>query len=349
MDYYHARQLMMHTLLTTIAICFFGAPSFVSSSSEYPDTALSGKEADHPLLLAQLHVADDGRAGADDSTLRVGIICSRALDCPSGTTCYQGTCTDVIPAGGACRSAKACTGDGTCRALDLCQSGYVCSNRRCRAKSHRTRTVPYIPAGGVCQHGDVCDSGYTCVNGRCDAARIRPGGVCQYGDVCDSGYTCVGGVCALPSIPAGGVCQYGDVCDSGYTCVNGGVCQYGDVCDSGYTCVGGVCALPSIPAGGICRSGIDTCVTGYICVNSKCYAPQWFASNGQYCVMDCLDTDGPCCGGTAQSWDEVFSSAEQCCGQTMFQGNYDGCLNRSIQCRGDEHKNKLPLVSVEGA
>ena len=304
MDHHHARQQSMHTLLTKIAICFFVAPSFVSpSSDEFPNTALSRNEADHPLLLAQLHVADDGRAGADDSTLRVGIICSRALDCPSGTTCYQGTCTDVIPAGGACRSAKACTGDGTCRALDLCQSGYVCSNRRCRAKSHRTRTVPYIPAGGVCQHGDVCDSGYTCVNGRCDAARIRPGGVCQYGDVCDSGYTCVGGVCALPSIPAGG----------------------------------------------ICRSGIDTCVTGYICVNSKCYAPQWFASNGQYCVMDCLDTDGPCCGGTAQSWDEVFSSAEQCCGQTMFQGNYDGCLNRSIQCRGDEHKNKLPLVSVEGA
>ena len=52
----------------------------------------------------------------------------------------------------------------------------------------------------------------------------------------------------------------------------------------------------------------------------------------------------------SQSWDDVFSSAEQCCGQTMFQGNYDGCLNRSIQCRGDGHKNnKLPLVSVEGA
>jgi hypothetical protein len=68
MDHHRARQLTMRTLLTTIAICFFVAPSFASpSSDEFPDSALSWKEAAHPLLLAQLqlHVADDGRADAD--------------------------------------------------------------------------------------------------------------------------------------------------------------------------------------------------------------------------------------------------------------------------------------------
>ena len=288
--------------------------------------------------------------------------------------------TDAIPPGGVCRSGKVCK-NGSCRALDVCESGYVCSNGRCRARSHRIRTggvcrsddlcemgtkciqnrciVPFIPAGGICRFQDVCESGYVCTNGRCASRRSRSisyGGVCQLGDVCEDGTACINNRCVVPLVPPGGVCQYGDVCENGYLCINGrcdpdhippgGVCQVGDVCDSGYSCIGGICTLPVIPAGEICRSGIDTCVNEYICMNSKCIAPAWFASDGQHCVMDCLSTDSPCCGGTAQSWQHSYSTAEECCSQSMFQGNYDGCLSNSIQCIGDEHESKK--LSVTG-
>ena len=131
-------------------------------------------------------------------------------------------------------------------------------------------------------------------------------------------------------IPAGGVCRTGKICKNGY-------CRALDVCEGGYFCSNGRCRARSyrrtfIPAGGTCRPGIDVCVAEYICLNSKCSAPGWFTRNDQYCVMDCPSIDSPCCEGFAQSWDHVFSSAEECCSQSSFQGNYDRCLSQSLQC-----------------
>jgi hypothetical protein len=300
----------------TIVFCFFSAPVASSSSDEeatsslLSDSLLSRQEVAYPILLAD--VADEGPG--DRSTRSTNVI-------PAGD--YSGT--NVIPAGGKCRSGRACK-NGTCRALDVCVSGYVCSNGKCSSRRSRS-----ISNGGVCQLGDVCADGTACIGNRCVVPLVPPGGVCGFEDFCESGYVCSNGRCAS---------------SRSRSISNGGVCRVGDVCDSGYTCIGGMCTLPYIPAREICRSGIDTCVNEYICMNSICIAPAWFATDSQNdsqnCVMDCLSTDSPCCGGIAQSWQHSYSTVEECCGQSMFQGNYDGCLSNSIQCRSDEHDNKLP-------
>ena len=126
----------------------------------------------------------------------------------------------------------------------------------------------------------------------------------------------------------------------------GGVCQIGvDVCEDGYSCINGRCAIPPIPQGGACNSG-DTCANGFVCLNGKCDTAKWY-TNWQYCVMDCPSSTGPCCGGNAQSWDVVYSSAEACCGQSAFEGNHDGCTTKSLQCASGDIDDQNNVVKVE--
>jgi len=114
----------------------------------------------------------------------------------------------------------------------------------------------------------------------------------------------------------------------------GGVCQTGvNVCENGYSCINGRCAttvITPIPQGGACIPG-DTCADGFACLNGKCGTGEWY-TNWSYCVMDCPSSDGPCCGGNAQSYDHLYPSAEACCGQSAFQGNPSGCTTVSLQC-----------------
>lgn len=198
-------------------------------------------------------------------------------------------------------------------------------------RCYQNRCTDVIPAGGICSLKKICNSeacrarnvckeGYHCSNQRCRARLTRP---CQEGDVCDDGTRCVLNTCNVPSNPVEGLCRQSDDCKSGLCskgrCVEG--CQPGKVCDSGYTCLQGLCKLPIITA--------ELPITPT--------AAAWFTSNYQYCIMDCNSTTSPHCKGTAQSWDEVYASVEECCEQSAFQGNYVGCLNRSLHYSGGVH------------
>lgn len=228
----------------------------------------------------------------------------------------------------------------------------------------------------TCSNDDDCSeaqifAGYTCINGRCVIGPNKPCNAVR--DKCVSDFTCLGGICQRgrtpigpppARIPAGAYCRAGiDICTQGYSCKGGKcsptriyigpgeVCQpHVDVCENGYSCLGGRCVIPAIPQGGNCHYG-GKCSAGYSCYNDRCQkvngrnsssntqdygSGQWY-TNGQYCVMDCPSTDGACCGGSAQSWDHTYGSTDACCGQSSFQGNREGCLNRSLQCDREDY------------
>ena len=70
----------------------------------------------------------------------------------------------------------------------------------------------------------------------------------------------------------------------------------------------------------------------------------WLGGNtyGNTCLFR-----GPCCGGNAQSWDQVYSSAESCCGQSALKWNYDGCMDSSLRCASGDSGDEKNLLKSE--
>lgn len=208
-------QATMKLSLFTIISFAFAAPLFADAASDEATSSPLLPEAfpnsrqdaayPYPLLLAD--VAEEGLV--------------------AGNNAFDSASTNTIPPGGSCRNAKVCK-NGSCRALDQCVSGYVCSNRKCIARSQRRWT------DGDCRNEYDCGSGYFCSNGRCKSRQSRnvvplipPGGICDayYGDECYSGYSCIGGVCALPLSPAGSIPEGGDCTNNRGDCMPGLLCS----------------------------------------------------------------------------------------------------------------------------
>ena len=126
----------------------------------------------------------------------------------------------------------------------------------------------------------------------------------------------------------------------------GGVCQARiDRCRiRGYSCIDGrraARAAAPVRPNGVCRLGLDNCTNGYVCVNGRCSSSSGWYTNWSYCIMDCPSTAGSCCGGTADSWDQVYTSVDQCCSQTALAWNKDACVRESLSCVSQDYDGIL--------
>jgi len=161
------------------------------------------------------------------------------------------------------------------------------------------------------------------------STRIQPGYACQVDyDRCKRGYDCISGICATAGIAPGEDCMLaGTPCAGNYSCRD----------------INGIYRCVSRDRAG-CRSGSD-CAGVQTCVNGECRAggEQWYTSNWSDCVMDCPTDDGPCCGGSAETWEQTYSSLDACCGQSALRWNKDACMNASLQCSLEDHGAKLEL------
>lgn len=206
---------------------------------------------------------------------------------------------------------------GTCKQYQgACAKGTKCYQNRCTdvIPAGEICSLAKICKNEVCRARNICEEGYVCSNQRCRVRSndIAVSGSCQEGELCKDGTRCIRNVCTNLT-PIGGSCQRSDWCESRLCsrgrCVEG--CNYRKVCDSGYTCLQGVCTLPAVST-----------------------ASKWYTSNDQFCITECLSKTSILCKDIAQPWDHVYTSVEDCCIQSSFQGTYYQCLSKSLQYSG---------------
>lgn len=352
-------------LLLATATCFSAATVSASkndslSEDRAANSHLRGgdKVTFFPIILADV-TADEGGSEKPDYCSDVADYDCYKKGVPKCCIENKKECPDDPPScdiSGNVAPNESCSRDRG----DVCTNGYACIDGTCQVATKR-----YVYPTGSCKaNRDTCTSGYACVDGTCQSASAKvvgQGDVCRRIDVCVSGTVCISGRCEVPPIGPDGYCTPDDVCVNNYSCANG-KCKYtrgnsnridpGDycseynVCVSGYQCTNGRCVLSrnsrTIPRNGACVSGVDTCADGYVCLDGKCGTAQWY-TNWSYCIMDCPTSAGPCCGGSAQSWDVVYSSADSCCSQPALASNRDGCVSQSLSCAREELDDQLAL------
>ncbi|CAJ0583254.1 unnamed protein product, partial [Mesorhabditis spiculigera] len=256
--------------------------------------------------------------------------CGNGYACPTGSSCYQGSCCPMqcpnsqtavgFCSNGGCGSGTCNSVSGTCCqesiSLPVCANGQQ-SNRRCSSDLE-------------------CGSNMECSNGGCCPRPFCPSGVqagsrCSGNGQCQGGQACMEGLCCpLPRCPGGiialATCTRAFDCGRpGVECVNGGCCPLpqcsagvfavsrcgsGKSCGSGFSCnKGGCCPLPQCPTGGVALSSCTGgCATGFECSNGGC-CPLPICPNGVPATQRC---NGMSCGPGRQCENGVCCSIPMC-------------------------------------
>jgi hypothetical protein len=242
-----------------------------------------------------------------------GTSCGTFRDCEAGDYCMgatgllppvaAGTCTQRVPAGGACTPQVIAFLVGV---DDGCPTGMQCLNNVCVSPPAKS-----LGAGAQCRDNFQCQDAFFCLItdskkslGTC-TARLPVNAACDSTIECIDGLACKNSVCAVrrgvgmscvannPSQPDRSTCDssifvcLGDP-DAGYQCQAkvgaGGPCQRNEQC-FGTTCRldAGVCASATTDAGGSCDSYRD-------CRSLDCRASDGgqLGSSPGVCAMACF-------------------------------------------------------------
>lgn len=216
------------------------------------------------------HCDDYGCWGADE-----GDACDAHVDCPNGTLCEDGVCTNApdcdyehpCPAGlmcdfgrqtcmapqteVECETSADCLGgsycwDGVCIETGGCQTDEECEaigeNLLCD-----TQRSTCTPDPGPCPDGSCgclvtadCSEGLVCELGTC----WDPALLCEGDDQCGEGRVCDGSFCAK-SCAVDGQCPTGQACGDDAVCrdIAGGTgeCVFTSDCSDGSQCINATC------------------------------------------------------------------------------------------------------------
>ncbi|MCA9669086.1 MAG: hypothetical protein KC503_26000 [Myxococcales bacterium] len=212
-------------------------------------------------------------------------------ECPGGSQCVQGQCTEPCNTGEfVCKAGQICK-DGWC-ILDKCDraechaKGWICEAGECvdpcKGVSCKTfeKCVQGLCVDQSCYNPkNACPSGKRCIDGQC-ADDPCAGVSCGVAEFCSNG-SCVK-LCDGVQCPLGQSCQ---VVDEGGTlqtkCADdacaGSYCGNGTVCKNG-NCINDPCLAVSCPGGQVCVDGqcikdpcqTVTCPFGYACKLGNC-------------------------------------------------------------------------------
>ena len=201
--------------------------------------------------------------------------CEVDLDCPNGTICDGGVCTDspncdfdhACPGGFMCDFARqTCVPPEigfTCETSDDCFGGCYCSDGQCLETGMCStddecgaigenlicdpERSTCIPDPGPCPTGECgcvvdadCGAGLVCELGAC----WDPISLCQNDAECGAGRVCDGSFCAKSCV-GDGVCPTGQACGGDAVCrdiVGGlGECVYSNDCGDSAQCINATC------------------------------------------------------------------------------------------------------------
>jgi hypothetical protein len=176
--------------------------------------------------------------------------CQTDANCPSGQTCFDGQCRDVVSGD----PLKTCTYDGQCGG-GICRPNYL-GEGLCHAACQTDQD---------CGTGDTCQGGYCFIN-------PDPPLHCIFNVNCGDGYTCINATCHV-NCDSDAMCKNpADFCDQGICqpdwrvvseCVTDAECPH-----AGQECVNARCLYR-------CLQDAD-CATlpdGPMCVNGYCARP----------------------------------------------------------------------------
>ncbi|XXF75365.1 hypothetical protein P2318_20090 [Myxococcaceae bacterium GXIMD 01537] len=257
----------------------------------------------------------DGTSAACPTT------CVNNAQCASGSTCFNGTCTQKLPNGASCGTAGQCASgncvDGVCcntacngGACDACNlpgsigtCGFLPSSVQCRASA------------GVCDQAEFC----TGASAACPADAQAPNGT----------------TCGDPSVGGWGVCGgFSGVCGEAgsqsrsvttFAC-SSGACTPSTMTESmacGRDTDGQSCGGTTVGEWGACTGFSGVCgesgtqyrtVTTSVCTNGGCQ--QVSQPESQSCSRD---TDGQSCGGTSTGGWGACTGFSGVCGESGTQ------------------------------
>jgi hypothetical protein len=237
-----------------------------------------------------------GQCSAFDDATNCG---GCGIECPTGATCLEGTCSSTCADAG-CPASTVCT-----QSFD---NGLACISPSCSGQPDEQSCSAAGAVGGVCCNGgctdtesdsqncgqcyNFCQQGQLCVYGSCTAV-VSSCAASQIGTLCQQNDGGLGACC--------GSCRQLDFETDSNNCGSCGV-----ICSVGATCTGGQCALAD-GGYGQCDYNGNSCPAGDSCVSSSCVTQTCNASD----PMEPCSSPGSA-GGTAQ-----------CCGSACVDTNED--------------------------
>ncbi|MEC7750544.1 MAG: hypothetical protein VX405_03440 [Myxococcota bacterium] len=226
-----------------------------------------------------------------------GVDCSRDPDvCPTGSVCWQfGTAAQCVPAFGDCSLPPACRSD-----VD-CPRGSTCFEGACVVSCQRNAECPaewrcldgYCQPPNRCPEGDdaTCPEGTVCRSGLC-VPGCSANKACPLGERCTAG-RCVEGCdrhadCPLDQACVSGTCR-DEICDAEGRCAK--ACQADLFCEPGQYCDNDAGRCRDGLPGGLCRACnhrvLGDCGDGNFCIGeasrTACRANADCGGNGFYC------------------------------------------------------------------
>lgn len=238
-------------------------------------------------------------------TVKANGPCFQALDCVTGTTCWQpggpleaGICRPTVKENGACRRNDMCSASDVCVLDDTRES--VCAVPETQAVQEFCTSDALCAAGSFCditaelckaKGGDqaVCNLDKHCLSNRCNTdlgkcdAQAEENGPCSSALECTTGLWCdsskAASFCAIP-LRTG---KPGDVCSSSAPC--------GD----GLACVGGTCKAP-LSDGEACTVASQCSAASYCDALRQVCSPRKAVGVACLSTLECT-SDGYCIAG----------------------------------------------------
>ncbi|CAG2055426.1 unnamed protein product, partial [Timema podura] len=269
--------------------------------------------------------------------------CSQEQGCPSGYTCYAGTCQATCTNDLSCLSDERCV-SGLCRAIcnsdSKCGTRQICENRLCVIGCRSDTVCPDDQACIDKQCRNPCDGATTC--GACATCRVVNHGVQCSCPGSFFGNPLIG--CSRPAVRCGSPGNQDCAeCDEAGYCTKS--CNHPNDCACGEACANGKCRIKC--------SGAIACEQGHICENTVCVAgcrTQNDCPNDRACVnSQCRD---PCTAGESPCGENALCRVSEHRAVCLCPDGYQGEPSRACtqyECTKDEDCESNKRCSADRA